>query len=325
MVVRMSSEIRIGKLIFRNLVHSVEIDTSFKCLTQTATIRLPRMPKLIDPSQSEYNIQTGDPVVIKLGYDDRLTEEYTGYVSEVSPKTPLEIKCEDEMYNLKRTTVTKGWPSVTLKEVLTWLVADAVIVQCPDVVLTPFRFSYISKAKVLQKLKEEYNLTIYFRGKKLFCGFAYTEGNLGKVTYHFQSNVPKEEIDKNLIFRRKEDVKLFVKAISILRNNKRIETEVGDKDGDQTTLTFNNIQTKEELRKQATELINKLKFDGYQGSIVCLGRPYATHGMIAVFKDDRYPEREGEYFIDQIKVKYDSSGFRREIFPGRKASAPIIQ
>jgi hypothetical protein len=325
MLVTMKSKITIGKLVFNNLINNVEVDSGRKCLTQTATIKMPRFNQLVDSSASDYKIKTGDAVKIELGYDNKLFEEFTGYVSEVSPKSPLEIKCEDEMWLLKQSTVTMSWKSITLKNLLAWLVPSVNILQCPEVTLSPFSVSYVTKFKVLQKLKDEYGLDVYFRKGKLFVGLAYTETGLNKVVYNFQKNVPKEEVDKNLFFRKKDDAKLRVKAISILPDNKRIETEVGDKDGDQTTLTFYNIKTKDELRKQATELINKQKFDGYRGSIKCFGVPYATFGMVARFIDERYKERQGDYFIDQVKVSYGSDGYRREIFPGRKANSAIIQ
>jgi hypothetical protein len=310
MKVKMNSKVLIGSLVFTNQVNSVVIDQSWKNVTQTATVKLPRYQKLV--GDSNYLIKVGDRVVIQLGYDNILQTEFEGYVSSRGFDSPLEFMCEDEMWKQKQRTVTKGWPSITLKALLKYLIPDADITNVQNITLSPFKLDHVNVAKALEKLKDDFGIVAYYRGKQLFCGLAYTEGQLGKARYHFQKNIPLNEC--KLEYKESSDVKIKVRAISLLPNNKKIEIELGDTgDGaNETTLHFYNL-TKDELRKQAQIKIDKLKYTGYRGTLKAFGMPKVTHGMDAELMNEKYPERGGLYHIDGVKTTYDENGFRREI------------
>jgi hypothetical protein len=319
MSVYMSSYIEIGNYMFRNRVHSVRIESSWKELTSTATIKLPNFQRLSDKMKVEKIIKVGDPVLIKLGYDDQLYEEYRGYVSLITPGYPLEVNCEDEMWQLKQKTVSYSWRSVKLSEVLSTLVPTATI-ECPDITLSPFRLDKVTIAHALDRLKEEFMLVIYFRGNKLYAGLAYQEKGLGEVNYHFQKNA----IMRDLKYRRKEDLRIKVKGIIVAPDNSRKDFELGDDDGDQTTIHFYN-KTLDEAKTIAKETINRLKYDGYRGMFIGKGIPRIKHGQVANLGDSKYPERAGSYFADKVTTLYDSSvGFNREIEPGRMANTTLI-
>lgn len=305
--------ITVGRYVF-NTLNYVEISKSWKTIADTAIVRLPGLKQKL-----EKVIKSGDPVKIELGYNKNYITEFEGFVAEVMPRVPFELRCEDESYRLKREQIAaKAWKSVKLLDVLKYIAGDIISKQIPDVTLAPFRLDKMSKYKALEKIKDEYGLTVYFRNKKLFVGLAYTENSASdKVIYHFQKNVlPNPDIT----FRRKEDVRIKVQAISILKDNKKLKVEVGDDDGDSTTLHFYNITTEAELKKLATEQLEKLKYDGYKGSLITLGLPYAEHGFTAVLLDDDYSERRAKVFIDSTTVKASKSiGYRREAELGRRA------
>lgn len=303
------------QMVFNNQINAVEIDRSFKNVTQTAVIKLPRYSKIVDPKEPNYKIRTGDSVTIQLGYDGSYYTEFVGYVSLIKPTAPLEIHCEDEMCKYKQITVNKAWSSITMKALITYLVPGTDISLVPDITLSPFRIERASVAKALEKLKE-YGLVIYFRNGKLFVGFTYFDTNVGRAVYHFEKNA----IAEGLEFRRADDVKIKLTAISMLSTNKTFKVEVGDSDGESHTSHFYNIKTEPELRKLAEQELLKYKRDGLTGSFKSFGIPFSDHGWVAKLMSDRYPERAGEYFIDSIKINYDSSGYRRTITPGRRAS-----
>ena len=102
-------------------------------------------------------------------------------------------------------------------------------------------------------------------------------------------------------------------------SNKRIVKELGDDEGNQTTLHYYN-KSLAELTSLANEAIKNMKYDGYRGSFTSKGIPYITHGMVADIVDERYPERQGKYFVDSVSINYDSNGFNREIELGRAAT-----
>lgn len=312
-----SSHIEIGKYKFIDRLNFALVNQSWKELAQTAMLRLPNIKRLL-----EKEIKVGNEVVIRLGYNDNLVEEFRGYVSVITPGTPMEFECMDEMWQLKQRSVTKAWRSTTVKEVLQYLVPDAAL-EVPDINLQPFRLDKVTVFEALKKLKEEYSLVIYFREGVLFCGLAYQE-DPGEVNYNLSGRKANCMVG-DLTFRKKEDVKIKVRAISIMSNNTKKEVELGDADGEIRTLHFYNL-SETELRRQAEEKINLLKFDGYRGSLIGFGLPHAKFGMTANIMDYNYPERKGIYFIDAVKTTYSvSAGYRRVVTLGRTANGTLIQ
>ena len=307
----MNSHITIGKHVFKTgKIHAVRIKRSRKTIGNTAVIKLPNYRKKLD---SEINV--GDPVLIKLGYDGNFVEEFTGYVASVSPKSPLEIHCEDELWKLKQEQVSKSWKKTSLHEVLKYLVPNNQI-ECQDIEMSPFRLNKVNKAEALAKIKSDFGLDAFFRGSKLYVGFAYNEKDTPVVKFHFQKNAQVHR----LVYKKKESVKLKVKAISIMPNNTRIAVELGDKDGDQRTLHYYN-KTAAALTLIATEHIKQMKFDGYRGSFKTTGGfPFVDHSMIVQLQDDKYINRAGSYFVDEVITTYDENGWKRVTTVGKKAA-----
>ncbi len=309
-------EITIGEYIFRH-VAEVKITSSRTALSVITTIKLPQK---YDGKYLAAYIQPGDKVAIKLGYKPELKTEFTGYVVEVNPNIPVEIKCEDEMYNLKRRhPKAKTFVSATLKDVLAYMVPGARL-EVPVINLTNFKLDGKgSVAYALKKIKEAYGLDIYYRNGKLFAGLAYTDSEAikaGTVIYNLQKNV----INPRLNWRKVSDVRLKVKAISILPDNKTLTYTAGDEDGALITRHFYNLTTEAELKVQAEQTLKHNKYNGFEGSLLAFGRPFSVHGQVAEIIDPRFDSRKGRHFIDKTIVTFGTQGFRREVFIGRKAS-----
>lgn len=307
----MNSEITIGDYIFR-VCHSFSVRRSWKTITQIATIKLPNFEGLID------KIKVGDEVEIKGGYDGEYNREFVGHVSEIMPTIPVEIKCECKMWKLKQETISMSWQSTTLRDVLKFLVPGATI-ECPEVTLSPFRLDKVTKAKALQKLKDEYLLTVYYRFEKLFVGLPYTEKDLPTKNYLFRTEGANANID-GLIFKNAADVKIKVKAISMFPNNKKIVKEYGDNDGNSTTLHYYN-KSESEMDALVKEQMDRMKYDGYRGTFKTKGMPFIDHGHIAHLLDAKYPEKEQSVFVDSVAVEYGPSGYNRIVEAGKKILA----
>lgn len=306
----MNAHIAIGAYEFR-YVHRVTVESSWKTLADTCTIELPNVA-----GQLEKAIRPGDAVVVRLGYDGVYAEDFRGYVSSVAPGTPVRIECMDELWTLRQRSITKSWRSTTVGEVLRELVPGAVL-RVPEVTLAPFRLDRVTVADALQVLKDQYGLAVFFRGPELYAGLPYGIDSPPEVyRYHTQRNVASFG---SLEYRRAEDVKVKVKAVSIRPDNSRLELELGDSDGELHTLTFYGLSLAE-LRQQAEERIGLLKFDGYKGSFTAFGFPNAQHSGVVDLTDGRYPERGGRYYIDDVKVTYGPGGYRRDITLGKRAS-----
>lgn len=311
----------IGKYKFEG-VSEVQIVNSRKQLGNTASIKLP------NKWSGKYLcnvINGGDEVSIKLGYNGELREEFIGYVKDVAFNTPVEIQCEDEFYSLKKIKPTaKSFPSTTLKDLLSYLVPGIHLIDIPDLTL-PNMQVYADKSVMyaLQQLRDSYGLEMYFKDKKLYCGVPLTEKSSVKsdvVIYDLERNV----IDPKLNFRRKEDVRIKIKAISITSDNKVItpKKDIGDDDASTTlTMHFYGITNVAELERQAEEKLKVLKYDGFDGTLTTFGLPYIEPGMIAKITDKRFDgAREGKYFCDAVTTTFGIGGFRREVKIGRRVS-----
>lgn len=313
----MNSEVTIGDNVFTK-IHSATIEQSWKEITQRASIKLPNVRKLLDTAEGEderLRINVGDKVVVMLGYDEDMKEEFRGYVSEICPKAPVEIKCEDEIWKLKQETISQAWKSVKLSEVISFLYAGPKQLQVPDITLTNFRLNRTTRAKALEDIKDKLGLCCYFRGSTLFMGFPYYEKK-AQVIYHFQKNIPYRQ--DNLIYKRSEDTKIKLTGISISRDNKKTEVQEGDAEGEERTIHFYNL-TEKELRVQTQQALKRLKYNGYRGSFKTFGQPFATFNMVANIQDERFPNRNAKVFIDKVSTEYGPGGFSRTIEPGRSA------
>ena len=295
-------------------VNHVKVESSWQMLEDKATVKLGDLK-----GQLGSIIKAGFEIKIELGYQGVYEGvEFEGYIKRVKPTVPMELECEDSLYLLRKKNISKAWKQTNLKELVRFIVAGTGIEvsgKLPEVNFEKFRLDNVNGADALNKLKEEYGLVAYFRGKQLFVGLAYSE-NPGAVKYNFHQNIPFDGMD--LTYRTEEEIKIKVVAKSILKDNTQIEVEAGDKDGEQRTIIRYNIKDKKQLKQLAEDELKKFKFEGYEGKLTTFLVPYATHLMTATIEDPEFPERSGKYILDKVTTTYGTEGARRIIEPGLK-------
>ncbi|GAB5524886.1 MAG: hypothetical protein Roseis2KO_27580 [Roseivirga sp.] len=315
----LTSRIKIGDIVL-NQVHDIKIEKSWRKLDDKALIKFPRANKLLAK-----RFKVGDPVTIELAYDGEFKQvEFEGYVKKIMPNIPLMIECEDPIWLLRQGSVNLEWKNTTVRSIVSKIIgianeANADRASTPitligkegeeDVQLSTFRITNASAAEAINKVKQEFGLAAYFKGHQLYVGLAY--GNPGaRVGYHVAKNV----IKNNLTFRKKEDIKIKVKAISILEDNERLVKELGDDNGDQRTLYFQNITDEKRLTEMARAKLDELKYDGFEGDISTFLIPYAEPGMTGVITDPDQPEqKDGAYVIDSVTTTFGVKGARRKV------------
>lgn len=313
-------EITIGKFIFRHVNH-VKIESSRKKLGDTAIITLPRR---YESKSLAKEIKEGDAVEVKLGYDESdILTEFTGFVSVIGCNIPVEIHCEDQVYNLKRTVPKpKSWSSTTLKDVIKYL-APGITTEVPDITLSPFYIKgVINVSTALEEIRDAYGLDIYFRNGKLFAGLAYSEKEMVKadpIIYYLRWKDRTNVIHSDLEFKKADAVRIKLKAISMMPDNKVIKYEYGDHDGEIRTMHYYN-KTSDQLKVLAKNEINNFKYDGYRGHFTALGIPVCHQGNVADIREEGFEEKNGKFFADKVIVDYGMGGFRREIELGRKVA-----
>jgi hypothetical protein len=320
----------VGDLEASPFIDEIEVRSGWKELIDEAEITIPK--KLMEFGLID--VQPGQEVSINVGYEipgiDQSTfytrDVFKGYVSQVNPKVPLQIRCEDAGWLFKQTNINKSWTSpVTFKEIITYITSEVNTANpvrrnvafnlndLPDITFESFRIPNKNAAQVLQTFKENpYNLAIYFRDHDLNIHMAYDK-SYGNVEYFLDQNV----IDHDLEYRNPGDQKIQVKAVVLKPDNTFTEEAYGEPGGDTVTLTFNKGENPE-LVKQLTDLKLKRYAEGYRGRIQTFMIPFANHSMTARLVDPEFI-RDDSYHIDSTTLKF-GDGITIDVELGIKVS-----
>ncbi|AXG70433.1 hypothetical protein KORDIASMS9_02673 [Kordia sp. SMS9] len=309
----------IGNVIF-DQANSITISQSIKKLSDTATIILPRAytkanikgkVTSLDKKNITDFIKVDDPVEIFLGYDDALVSEFKGYVTRIGADAPLEIKCEDEMYKLKKNHFSKAFENATLKQLLKVIAPGYTYELIDNVVLGKMTIDNKSAFKVLESLRKNYGLHSFFKNREvLHVGFPISIPPTDPHPVVINRNV--RALSNNLKFVKKDDIKLLVKYVSVLESGRKIHGQYGDTGGSEKVITVPRT-TKAELERLAEKDYKSLSFDGYQGTLPTWGVPRTKAGDTIEINDPRYSEHNGKYLIEGVTIKADrSNGFLRE-------------
>jgi hypothetical protein len=304
-------------------VNEVVIESSAEVLEDTARVVLPTTARLLRAGQELTEVETakqfsvGDQIVIKLGYNSQLEEEFVGFVSKTNPTTPLEIQCVDSTWLLRRKNLQKSFKNVDLGTLLEFIIEGTPVSlrgEMPKIQFKTFYFKNVSAAYALQEIKEKYGLTVFIKnGNELHVGLkSYTDDRV--VKYEMGRNV----IENDLEWVSEDDTRIRVKAVHIRKDNKRIEKDVGDADGELRTLYFYNVENELALETLAKQEMQKQKYSGYKGGFTTFLRPYCEVGNIADLNDPDYAERNGRYLITKVVTTYSSAGASRDIELGIK-------
>lgn len=296
-------------------------------LTDTCVIELPKKITWQQKTTSKQNpnqipIKRGDKITVKLGYtppgvapaDSDLKTRFVGYIRRVDAKAPVKIECEDGMFLLKvRATQQRGFPRVSLKELISFLLEGTGIkyqLIDDDIDLGKYRITRPTIAQELNELKRERGLRAYFRHINnesiLYVGYDYAFDSKKKESFIHTKNIINEELE----FRRAEDIKLKVKATSVDRQNRRIEVEIGDNDGEQIDVFTNNVNY-DALKIFAEKAWERYKYTGYQGSINTFGEPAVHKCDVAHLEIS--DGNQGDYLIKKVEVSFGTSGYRQKI------------
>lgn len=314
-----------------NFVNDIEIVSTWENLTDRATIKVPKRLRIKKNGLFSDNITSGpdalwkrnDPVKIYAGYDGVNDLRFEGVLTKISPKIPLEFACEDKMFILKQTTVSKyKKASVTVKQLLDDILPEGIEHEEEDISLGKFSIENASVAEVLDYLKRKFGLSAYFQDGLLYVGLAYRSSSIATIS---QDNLLQFEFQRNIIddsaldYIRDDDVSLKVTAINIKPDNTRKQITVGDSLGEPRTLFFYDVSD-EELTTLATEALEKLKYEGFRGSFTTFLQPMVKHGMAVKLIDPMIPDRNGVYLVRQVITKIGMDGGRQDITLDRKIS-----
>lgn len=332
----MTSEITVGKyqLVKPNKVTWKSDVNSF---IDTCTIDLPRIAYLVNDVDStqdttiveikkHYDIKTGDKVSVSLGYDKKNDKHFEGFVKRVNMGIPVQLECEGFGYQLYDIIFNKTYASVTVKQLLQDLTAGTDIVlstEIPDVPLKNVRFKNASGIKVLEWLKNECKLAVYFNFNEIYVGTLF--GKVQKrVKVKIGWNTVKDDDFKqknvdakiNIVIREK-DQKGEVKKVKSEKTGKIIERVVKlkqpkqDKYSNEKLVKIKSGIPANFMKEIANRLQTKEDYKGYEGNIVLFLKPYVRKGMVMELNGGIYPEKTGEYFVESVSGEFGENGGRQ--------------
>lgn len=320
----LTCHITIGAASFKS-VTEVTIKRSTHQANATALIKVPVTAVVKQEGKDEatkvetaQQINVGDAVSIKLGYDGKLREEFSGFVKRLNFTVPLEIECEDWYWKLRYNNIKMAYPQTTVKQLLNDVLSGTGASVHPASIDLGLKNTVINNktgAWVLEKLKSDYGLTVFFTlDGKCFAGKAY-ELQGSRVKYRLRWNVLK---DDDLKYYRAADYKLKIEAKTYDRNGAKLEATVGADGGETKTLWFYSVTDKTQLETLAEQELQRNSFDGYRGKIETFLIPFAEPGMIAEITDPLYKVYGGSYYIESTEVSFGKSGARRKVELGIK-------
>ncbi len=293
-------------------------------LTDTCELELPRNITWEESTRQDGKppIKRGDKIEVKLGYYPYLVTRFEGYVRSVHAQVPVVIKCEDPMFLLKQRQIKpKSWKVATLDNLIAYLLEGTTIqYQLIDqnLSLGKYRITKGTVAAELQELKEHYMLSSYFRrigGKNiLYIGLAYPTDNRNKVRFAHGKNIITEEFE----YRRKEDIRARVQAVSFGKKHKKVTVEIGDKDGDLIKIRIDGL-SETELKKYAQQSLDRYKRSGFKGSFETFGEPMVTKSdMLDILASD---DNQGVYLSKRIETTFGkTTAYRQNIELGQPLS-----
>ena len=315
-----------GEVIRFGVAHEIKVSKSIDKIGSSASIKIPASARMVYNGIATESVQTakvfgrGDKIQIEAGYEDRLREEFNGFIKVVDLVSPCEIVCEGYEYLLDGSLDTKSFKNTTIEEIVTYIakVDGITIAEMPNMPFDSFIIpANITRIEALQQLKEKYPVTIYFIDNVLYCGLDFIQFK-GDVKYSIGYNTPKAD---ELKYQLAKDVKIKIKAEAWFKNNTKIEAEVGDNGGELRSFkTINTVNNKEDLEKLAMAEIQKYKFDGYVGKLTSFLEPFAMPTMVAHVNDMKFTERGGRYEIRSVETTIGTSGGRRHVEIGKVLS-----
>jgi hypothetical protein len=304
-----------------NFVNELTIRSSWKEMTSTAVIKLSKRVLVKTPEGNLVKIQdlikVGDPVKIEFGYNGVFEIEFVGYVAK-SPRIglPIEIHCEDEMFNLKRKVINQRIVSGKLSALIGSMLPGYQF----EVLDTELGSGYSilseatgSVAGALKRVEDTFGLKSFFRLKDgapvLIVGKPYSSIDIVSqptIKYHLKVNTKADSV--SMIF--KDDEPIQVRGIVKVDNGRDLKSNYPagtDFQGSYKTIHY-TVKTQSELDAAVKEDFEKINQDRIEGNVTGFAVPFARHGMVANIVDDTYNVIDSSNYIDTVEVSIDVNG-----------------
>lgn len=310
-----------GKKYKLQLLHSVDITASVDMLADTAVIVLPEyvMNSVLNIRDK---IGRGTKVSIELGYNDKLNQEFVGYVVKIVDKDgSLNIECEDALFLFRQKVTDKVFKPGKASDILNYVVNEIdssyTVVNDYDVTYEKFVIHQAEGYDVLKKLQEETKADIYFDNfnKELHFHPKYKEKG-GEVVYDFSINVESSSLQ----WKEVNDEKIEITIECTGTDGKVRKVTQGTTGGTQRTERVGAMSS-DDLTKIAENYLKQYSNARYEGGIDTWLFPVVKPTFSALIINPDYPERDGKYYVVAVKTLFSDGGGKRTVELGIKLSA----
>lgn len=304
------------------MLDAAEITRSVDTLADACTITLPGTV-YNKAYEVEEKIKRGMPVLVRLGYNDELQEEFKGYVLRVGTDDgSVTIDCEDAFFLLRKPVKNKEFKNAGIAAIAQYVIdqtgAPLTLDSTLGITYDKFVIHLADGYDVLKKLKEETNASIYIKDGKLNIHPPYIEKG-GDVAYSFQQNIESGALK----YVRQEDKKIQVVVTSTGPDGKKREVRYGTTGGEEVKLSGAGM-SESGMDALAKERFRVLMTDGYDGSITGWLIPYVEPTWTAQISDADYPYKDGRYYVKGVTTTFSSSGGVRQVELGIKVGGANV-
>lgn len=298
------------------LLESVEIHKSVDLLADTAVVVVPGV--VYNQSLDiEEKVKVGDPVVIRLGYDDSLVTEFEGYLQRIdTDDNSLAFNCEDAIYLTRKPVKDKQFNKTTVKEIVEYCLSQIGMkgLDCTyNITYEKFVIKNANAYDVLKKLQDDTMANIYMKGSILNIHPPYIEKG-GDVRYDFAVNIESSDLK----YRNKDDRRFEVTVEGVGLDGKRQTITIGVTGGEKRTIKVSSPMSSEDLKKRGEAQMEYLAYDGYEGSITGWLIPFVEPTYSAHIYDKEYEYKTGSYYVVSVTTNFDENGGVRKVELGRK-------
>lgn len=317
-----------NKLVTFDYANSIEVKTSCKNLTDTATVKVPRKMQWQGKSLLDY-VRRNDEITIKMGYKEYgLETVFNGFVNTVSNDTPVVIECENRMRQFKTVTVkAEVIKNFNIKKFIQKYVPGMTVIG-PDIDFGTVTIEEQNLSQCLDKLMGQFPwFKGFFRDDKFVAVTDLSSLNDNKViTLDPTRNLIKEDIS----YTEKDDVKIAIKAVSILRDNSKIEVVVPDEataensDYEQRQLYFPGYTDAASLKAAAQKQLDQYCCAKVEGTVTTFGVPFVRKCDIVRLRDEDRPEYNGDFWVEAVDHSFGNGGYRQKITLGYKLQHTTI-
>lgn len=296
----------------------VKITTSVLNLSDTATVTMPGQ-YMNTWRKIEDKVHVGDAVTIKLGYDNNLETEFTGYLKRISrDNNSLVLECEDALWLTNKAVADMEYKSISLKELLTGILAQVdpeMTVECDyDFTYEKMVVFKSTALDVLKKVHEDTKANIWFEGKTLHVHPVYQQAKGDKpVIYDTEVNVQSNELK----WKDQTDRKILIEVAYTNAKGEISKQQFGIGGGEKVT-RFVKANNDGDLKKAAENEYNLWNYSGYEGSLTGWLVPVVKAGGSVRLRDRERPE--GVYYITGVEIEFGRNGAKRKVTLGRKLS-----